>query len=177
MPAQERHIVREWVAASHRALRVFEALRADGAEDVVDALYTEWGRRSTALVGTGARLFLRGSVPPAPPPGMLLDCLQACGLNRALHRAADDPAWDAAIIGSMEEACAIAGVKAKTPTLVLRGDPPRGLTGSVMSPAPTGERALHLWDAVRVLADEPGFFEVTRPRRTPSLPAPQRELS
>ena len=33
-----------------------------------------------------------------------------------------------------------------------------------MAPAPTGDAALRLWDAVLVLSREPGFFEMTRPR-------------
>lgn len=36
-----------------------------------------------------------------------------------------------------------------------------------MSPAPTGEAALRLWDAVQVISREPGFFEFTRPRSNP----------
>ena len=35
----------------------------------------------------------------------------------------------------------------------------------VMAPAPTGDAALRLWDAIQVLSEEPGFFEITRPRR------------
>ena len=170
MTEEERRVAREWVTASRCVLRVFEALRAQGAEDAVDSLYTEWGHRSTALVGTQATLFRPGSPPPAPPPRLLLDCLHACGLDPELGGAADDPAWDAAIISSMEEAWAFVGAKAQTPTLVLKGDPPRGLKGPVMSPAPTGERALRLWDAFQILADEPGFFEVMRPRQLPYLP-------
>ena len=145
MTAEDGRVALEWAAASHRALRVFEALRARAAEDAIDSLYTEWGYRSTALVGSRARCILPGSPPPSPPPGLLLDCMQACGLDTNLTRAGDDPTWDGAIVSSMEEAWAIAGPKAQTPTLVLRGDPPRGLKGPVMSPAPTGKPALRLW--------------------------------
>lgn len=170
MPEDVQRVLRQWAAESHRALRVFEALRADGNEEAIDALYTEWGRRSTELVGAGKTLFVPGRPPPTLPEGMLLDCLQACRLDPELYGAADDLEWDVAIIESMEEACAFGGLKTQTPTVVLRGDPPRGLKGPVMSPAPTGERALRLWDAFRIMADEPGFLEVTRPRQMPSLP-------
>lgn len=174
MPEDVRRVLRQWAAESHRALRIFEALRADGGEEAIDALYTEWGRRSTELVGAGKTLFVPERPPPALPAGMLRDCLQACRLDPELYGAADDPAWDVAIIDSMEEACVFGGVKTQTPTVVLRSDPPRGLKGPVMSPAPTGERALRLWDAYRIMADEPGFFEVTRPRQMPFLPEVQR---
>ena len=33
-------------AVSHRMLRIFEAARAEGGEDAVDRLYTEWGARN-----------------------------------------------------------------------------------------------------------------------------------
>lgn len=33
-----------------------------------------------------------------------------------------------------------------------------------MAPVPTGEAALRLWDAIVVISQEPGFFEITRPR-------------
>ena len=37
-----------------------------------------------------------------------------------------------------------------------------------MAPAPTGDAAVRLWDAIQVIAQEPGFFEITRPRRQPT---------
>ncbi len=156
VPDELRPVAAASRAASHRVLRVFEALRTDEREDAVDALYTEWGRR----------LFVPGP-PVAPAPDLLLSCLRVCGLAVEWDRAGDDPSWDTLIIGSMEIAYAFGGAQAKTPTLVLTGAQPRGVTGPVMSPAPTGEAALRLWDAVCVLADQPGFFELTRPRRMP----------
>jgi hypothetical protein len=50
---------------------------------------------------------------------------------------------------------------------VVRADPPHGFKGPVMSPAPTGEAALQLWDALEVISSQSGFFEVTRPRSNP----------
>jgi mycothiol-dependent nitroreductase-like protein len=46
----------------------------------------------------------------------------------------------------------------------VRDDPPFGFKGPVMAPAPTGEAALRLWDAIVVLGREPGVFEFMRPR-------------
>jgi hypothetical protein len=159
MPDEVRRVAPALRAASHRLLRVFEALRADVGDDAVDSLYTEWGHR----------IFLPGSPPTAPAPDLLSDCLGARGLDPAWARAADDPVWDAEIASSMEIAFAIGGPKTQTPVVVLAGDPPKGLKGPVMSPAPTGEAALRLWDAFRFLAEQPGFFELTRPRRMPFL--------
>lgn len=155
MPDEVRRVAPALRRASHRLLRVFEALRAGEGEDAVDWLYTEWGHR----------VFLPGSPPTAPAPDLLTDCLRACGLDLDRARAADDPKWDAEIISSMEIAFAIGGPKTQTPVVVLAGDAPKGLKGPVMSPAPTGDAALRLWDAFRVLAEQPGFFELTRPRQ------------
>jgi hypothetical protein len=55
--------------------------------------------------------------------------------------------------------------------IVVRTTPPHGFKGPVMCPAPTGETAARLWDAVQVIAQEPGFFEITRPRPNPPMPA------
>lgn len=157
VPVEVRAVAGPLRAASHRALRLFEALRADGREDAIDPLYTEWGRRS----------FPPGRPPVAPTPGLIADCLAACGLDPALEAAGHDAVWDAPILDSMVDAYAVAGPRTQTPVVVLAGAERRGLKGPVMSPAPTGQRALQLWDAFRVLVDEPGFFEVTRPRRLP----------
>lgn len=146
-------------SASRRVLRVFEALRAVVGEEPVDALYAAWGQR----------LFAAGR-PAAPAPDLLAECLRACGLDPELGWLGDDETWDDLIAASMEEAYAVVGRGAQTPSLIVAGDPPRGLTGPVMSEAPTGAAALDLWDAVRVLLDEPHFFELRRPRHMSFFP-------
>jgi hypothetical protein len=141
-------------ALSHRMLRIFEAAQQEAGEDVVDGLYTAWGRQFFTRGG------LRGDE-------LLLHCLRECELDAGLLAAADDDKWDAAIIESMDVAYEFGGPKTQTPTIVVRTDPPHGFKGPVMAPAPTGDAALRLWDAIEVLSEEPGFFEITRPRRNP----------
>jgi hypothetical protein len=138
-------------ALSHRMLRVFEAARAQSGEEAVDDLYCEWSRR----------FFGR---PPVRDESLLPMCVAALGLAPELVGAADDDAWDAPIAQAMEVAYAFGGPKTQTPTIVVRVDPPYGFKGPVMAPAPTGPAAVALWDAVQVIAAEPGFFEITRPR-------------
>jgi hypothetical protein len=141
-------------AVSHRSLRIFEAARATAGEDAVDALYTEWGRL----------FFVRDR------PGdneLLSQCLSGSGLDPGLLEAADEEKWDGPIVESMEVAYAFGGTKTQTPTIVVRDDPPHGFKGPVMAPAPTGEAAVRLWDAIQVVSREPGFFEITRPRSNP----------
>ncbi|HEV2309385.1 MAG TPA: hypothetical protein VGU73_02585, partial [Acidimicrobiia bacterium] len=121
-------------------------------EDAVDQLYAEWGRR----------FFARGA---AHDDTLLAACVEAAQLDDALVLVADDAKWDAPIVEAMEVAYQFGGPKTQTPTIVVRADPPHGFKGPVMAPAPTGEAAVRLWDVLMLLSEEPGFFEITRPRR------------
>jgi hypothetical protein len=160
MPEQFREAAIEAHALSHRMLRIFEAARAGGGEEPVDALFTQWGRR----------FFGRGTTRDHT---LLSECLAACQLDPGLIDAADDEKWDTPIVEAMQVAYAFGGPKTETPTIVVSTNPPHGFKGPVMSPAPTGEPAVRLWDAIQVISQEPGFFEITRPRtnrpRPPAL--------
>ncbi|HVA09789.1 MAG TPA: hypothetical protein VNG12_23940 [Acidimicrobiales bacterium] len=143
-------------ALSHRMLRIFEAARAAAGDDAVEALYNQWGPLYFSHGVTGDEL--------------LVACLSGAGLDAQLLRAADAEKWDEPIVEAMEVAYAFGGPKTQTPTIVVRDDPPNGFKGPVMAPAPTGDAAVRLWDAVEVLSKEPGFFEVTRPRVNRPVP-------
>jgi len=138
-------------AVAHRMLRIFEAARSRGGEPAVDALFRVWG----------PLFFVRERLDDAD---LLAQCVAAAGLDADLFDAADDEKWDAPIVESMGIAYAFGGVKTQTPTIVVREEEPYGFKGPVMAPAPTGDAAVRLWDAIQVLAREPGFFEITRPR-------------
>lgn len=157
MPVERREVAIAAHALAHRMLRVFEAARVEAGEEAVDSLLTEWGRR----------FFTPGA---ARDESILSECLIATGLDIALAEAAEDEKWDAPIAESMEVAYAFGGPKTQTPTIVVRANPPHGFKGPVMAPAPTGEAALRMWDAICVLSLEPGFFEITRPRVNRPLP-------
>jgi hypothetical protein len=157
VPEKLRQVALEGHALSHRMLRVFEAARARAGEGAVDALYTEWGRR----------FFADHAHADAP---LLSACVAGCGLDPDLVAAASEEKWDTPIIEAMEVAYAFGGPKTQTPTIVVRADPPYGFKGPVMAPAPTGEAALRLWDAIEVVCEEPGFFEITRPRANRPIP-------
>ena len=158
VPEHMREAALRGHALSHRILRIFEAARAASGEDAVDALYTEWGRR----------FFQRDT---ARDDTLLTACVAACGLDAELLAAADDEKWDAPIVEAMDIAYRFGGPKTQTPTIVVRADPPHGFKGPVMAPAPTGDAAVRVWDAIQVLSQEPGFFEMTRPRA--NLPIPR----
>jgi hypothetical protein len=152
VPANYRQQALEGHALSHRMLRIFEAARAEAGEDAVDRLYTEWGRRRFSRRGPDADELLRETV-------------AAAGLDLRMMDAAGDEKWDGPICESMEIAYSFGGPKTQTPTIVVRTDPPHGFKGPVMAPAPTGpDDAVRLWDAITVLSQHDGFFEITRPR-------------
>ena len=147
-------------ALSHRLLRIFEAARVTAGEGAVDAMYDAWGARFFA---SGARR----------DDSLLAECLTVCGLDPSeFLDAADDAKWDQPILEAMEVAYSFGGPKTQTPTIVVRDDPPHGFKGPVMAPAPTGDDAARLWDALMVLSRDPGLFEISRPRR--NRPSPSR---
>jgi predicted DsbA family dithiol-disulfide isomerase len=151
VPEEYRQQALKGHAISHRMLRIFEAARAEAGEDAVDRLYSEWGRSYF------------GSKRPQTNE-LLADCVAAAALDAALAEAADDEKWDHPIREAMDVAYSFGGPKTQTPTIVVRADPPHGFKGPVMAPAPTGASALALWDAIQVLSEHSGFFELTRPR-------------
>ena len=160
-PAERRALGLAAHELSHRMLRVFEAVRAEEGEAAVDALYTAWGLR---YFGSDHAGLITGRVP------VIDDCLAACGLRPSLADAQHDDKWDAPIIESMQIAYQFAGQKTQTPTIVVESDPPYGFKGPVMSRAPTGEAAVRFWDAIQVIAEHQGFFELVRPRKASPVP-------
>ena len=151
MPEERRDAAIAAHALSHRMLRIMEAAKARAGDHVVEPLLMAWG----------PRFFPRDSV---RDDSILVASLAACGLDADLLAAADDEKWDAPIIEATELAYEYGGHKTQTPTILVHDDPPHGFKGPVMAPAPTGDAALRLWDAILVLSREPGFFEITRPR-------------
>jgi len=145
---------RPLVAVTLGALRVVEAVWAEHGDEPVGRLYTEMGRRfhldddkTTAAVEAA---------------------LDACGLDRALIGAADDERWDREIEASMAEASGLVGDEVGVPVMAFHeGDDVYAISGPVMSPAPTGDEALDLWDHVIGLARCPSFFELKRSRTAP----------
>jgi hypothetical protein len=145
--------------ASHRAVRVMQALHTDdpdGVRGFYEALLTQ----SLAAHGGGG-----------PPFQDLKGALAAAGLAPTYAATAADAAWDEPIRRSMGEAFAVVGQGVGTPALVLRLDPPVGLHGPLVSPPPTGTDAVRVWDAAVAFATMPGVLELSRPRpRRPKVP-------
>lgn len=131
------------------ALRIVEAVWADHGDEPIGRLYTEVGTRFHAGEDSSANA--------------LAGALEAAGLAAGYVAAAADVRWDAEIRWSMNEAMGVVGDKVGVPILVFDGTV--GLCGPVVSPVPTGDAALDLWDRVVGLASTPGFFELKRTRQ------------
>ncbi|GIF12119.1 DsbA family protein [Actinoplanes teichomyceticus] len=140
---------RPMMQASSRALRLVEALRADGREEAAGAFYTELGNR-TFEAGT-------------PLSDAVVDeAAKAAGVEQA-GAVLDDPAWDAAVRESHEAAMALAGPDIGSPVLHLAGAA-RGLHGPIIGEVPAPDEALAIWDATAALMRIDTFFEVKRGR-------------
>jgi hypothetical protein len=159
VPSDRRDAVIAAHALSHRLLRVIEAARASRGDLVVAPLYSEW---STRFFGGGRR-----------DDGLLEEVVAACGLDAELLGAADEESWDGPIVAAMDVAYEFGGPKTQTPTIVVREDPAHGFKGPVMAPAPTGDAAVELWDALQVLSRQRTVFEFTRPRANRPVPPVQ----
>lgn len=136
--------------ASHRALRVMEAVREGEGDDALGGYYTELGRR----------IHHDGDNPLTDLEGVVA----TCGLDAGYLDAADDEKWDAVIRASMAEALGAAGDDVGSPILMLSADQPIAYFGPIVSPAPTGQAALDLWDRISGMADQPSFYELKRAR-------------
>jgi 2-hydroxychromene-2-carboxylate isomerase len=131
-----------------RGLRVIEAVRLEVGDEAVGRVYAEMGARKH---NDGADL---------PDHA---DVLKTLGLDPTLAAAADDESWDEVIAASMDAALDLAGENVGVPTIIYEGK--AAFFGPVMSPAPTGDAALRLWDALATLATTTdGFFELKRTR-------------
>ena len=137
-----------------KALRVAAAVRQDYGNEAVGKLYTVMGtRRHHDQVDIST-------------PEALQDVLRRCDFPLTLATAAEDETWDKVIDADMDLAKAKAGTNVGVPLIVLDGGEGPGFFGPVFSPAPTGQAAVHMWDAVVAAGRIPGFYELKRSRET-----------
>lgn len=133
---------------SLRAMRVIEAARLREGESVIGGLYTAIGTR----IHPGGR---------SDVDAILAEALAECGLAAELASAADDAAFDLELRNSVDTALSLAGPDVGIPIISIDGS---AFFGPVMTPAPTGENALRLWDALSAAVTVPGFYELKRGR-------------
>ena len=129
--------------------RIIAALLAEGRNDLVGDLYTEWGRR-----------FHHDA--EAPSAALVSEVAEAAGVGKWAS-AADDTSWDEAVRASTSEAQQLAGPDVGSPVIAM-GEPRRGMFGPLVSPPPTGDEAVSLLDHVVGLVGQDGFYELKRGR-------------
>ncbi|MFI1919888.1 disulfide bond formation protein DsbA [Nocardia sp. NPDC020380] len=105
---------------------------------------------------------------------MILEALAQAGLPAGLADAADSTDYDEALRTSHYAGMNPVGDAVGTPVIHVPtpGGAPIAFFGPVISPAPRGEAAGRLWDAVLAMASTDGFFELKRARdRDPQFDA------
>ncbi|GID94659.1 DsbA family protein [Amorphoplanes digitatis] len=140
---------RPMMAASSRALRLVEALRADSREETIGTFYTELGTR-THDAGTPIS------------DDIVAAAAEAAGIENP-KAILDDPAWDEAVRESHELGFGSAGPDIGSPVLMISGAA-RGVHGPILDEVPGREESLAIWDAVVPLARSGRFFELKRGR-------------
>jgi hypothetical protein len=136
--------------ASHRALRLVEALRQAGRHDDVARFYTELG---TSVHERREELTVE----------LVRSAAEAAGLAGEIA-GLDNADLDAAVRASTEAAVAAAGPSVGSPVLQVAGVE-RGLQGPILAEVPAEKDALALWDAVETLVHMPAFYEIKRGRQ------------
>jgi predicted DsbA family dithiol-disulfide isomerase len=148
MPEQYRPMM----AASSRALRLVEALRADRRHDDIAVFYTELGTR-THDAGTPIS------------DEIVVAAAEAAGVAEP-KTVLDDESWDEAVRESHHEALTSAGPDIGSPVLMIEGAA-RGVHGPIigLGDTPGDDESQAIWDAVVPLIRSEAFFELKRGRR------------
>lgn len=143
LPADYRaHIDQTW-----GPVRVVNAARVRHGEGVVGDLYTAFGTRIHLRKQSGDELIA----------GALADV----GLESDLADYADSDELDESLRASHAEGIALVGEDVGTPIVAIDG---KGYFGPVVTPAPTGEAALRLFDGLLLMTSVDGFYELKKTR-------------
>jgi hypothetical protein len=148
--------IREELDDQHPAMRILAATKQLHGNAAVGKLYTALG----ALIHHDDDEHLL----------RLPEAIAAAGLPADIIEAGSDASLDATIEESTNRAHEIVGKEVGVPIVVVDGAD-HTYFGPVLSPAPTGEQALKLWDAFVALGTIPGVYEIKRTREVgPQLP-------
>jgi len=131
-------------------VRVCIAAEQKYGGEVLGKLYTELGNR--------IHLEQRN---PFEDKAVLVEALEAAGLDPALAAAADSTDYDEAVRASHKVGIDKVGEDVGTPVIEVEGV---AFFGPVVTPIPRGDEALKLWDGILAAASVDGFFELKRSR-------------
>lgn len=137
------------MTASSRALRLVEALRADGRHETIATFYTELGTRT----------FEAGE---PISEDLVVAAAEAAAVENP-KTILDDASWDAAVRESHELGFGSAGPDIGSPVLMIDGAV-RGVHGPIIDEVPGRDESLAIWDAVVPLTRSGTFFELKRGR-------------
>lgn len=138
----------EGMRQGQRMGRVVVAAEQLYGPEVAGKLYTAFGTR----IHPGGRSDF---------DGIITESLGEADLSGQLDIAADDTQFDAVLRENTTHALDIAGPNVGVPVISIDGV---AFFGPVVTPAPTGELALQLFDGIRAAASVPGFYELKRGR-------------
>jgi len=141
--------IRDALDDQHPAVRILAATKQHHGNAAVGKLYTALG---VLIHYDDDEHLLR-----------LSDAIAAAGLPADLIKEGDDASWDAIIEQSTVRSYEIVGKEVGIPIVLIDG----AITtyfGPVMSPAPTGDEAVKLWDAYVALGSVSGVYEIKRTR-------------
>lgn len=144
-----RDLPEEYAARMPRSMRLTRlatAARAAGGDAAVKALYDALGER----IHHERR---------KDDDAIIAEALEAAGLDAALAEETDE--HDEALRASHQAAIDLVGDDVGTPVIAVDDV---AFFGPVISPAPTGEAALKLFDGIVAAASIDGFFELKRSR-------------
>ncbi len=153
--------IRQELNDQHPGMRVLAATKQHHGNAAVGKLYTALG---SLIHYDDDEHLLR-----------LTDGIAAAGLPAALIEAGSDASWDHVIEQSTEKAHSIVGRELGIPMVVIDGAA-NTYFGPVLSPAPTGDQALQLWDAFVVLGGIQGIYEIKRTREVGRLLPPRPQI-
>ena len=148
--------IRDRLDDQYAGMRVLAAVQKHHGNDAVGRLYTALG---TLIHYDNDKHLTR-----------LADGIAAAGLPAEMIDEGADDSWDTFIEESTERGRAIVGKDSGIPIIVM-DDAAHTFFGPVLSPAPTGDDALKLWDAYVALCSIDGVYEIKRGREVgPQLP-------